>query len=59
MKAQWTAVDEYIDRSLVKPDAALDFVLEASAAAGLPRLPCAALNSALPSAMFGLALRMP
>ena len=47
MKAQWTAVDEYIDRSLVKPDAALDFVLEASAAAGLPAISVSASQGKL------------
>lgn len=32
----WTAVDEYIDDTLVKPDPALDAALEASRAAKLP-----------------------
>src|SRR5437870_12685949 len=33
---QWTAVDHYLTDLLVKPDAALDAALKASAAAGLP-----------------------
>lgn len=33
---QWTAVDHYISRLFVPPDAALEAALEASAAAGLP-----------------------
>src|SRR5262245_2236863 len=32
----WTAVDRYITDTLVRPDAALDEVLSASGAAGLP-----------------------
>jgi predicted O-methyltransferase YrrM len=35
---RWTAVDRYIDGSLVKADVALDAVLEESAAAGLPAI---------------------
>ena len=34
----WTAVDQYIAEMLVAPDAALDAALEASNAAGLPRI---------------------
>jgi predicted O-methyltransferase YrrM len=34
----WTAIDEYIDDLFVHPDAALDAALEASDAAGLPRI---------------------
>lgn len=33
---QWTAVDQYITDTLVRPDATLEEVLRASAAAGLP-----------------------
>ena len=33
---RWTAVDRYLADRLLKPDAALDAALEASAAAGLP-----------------------
>lgn len=33
---RWTAVDRYITESLVRPDATMDAVLRASAAAGLP-----------------------
>jgi predicted O-methyltransferase YrrM len=33
---QWTAVDRYITETLVRPDATMDAVLQASAAAGLP-----------------------
>jgi len=35
---QWTAVDRYITEMLVPPDAALEAALEASDAAGLPRI---------------------
>jgi predicted O-methyltransferase YrrM len=35
---QWTAVDRYIEDSLLESDPALDGVLEASAAAGLPSI---------------------
>lgn len=35
---QWTAVDNYINDLLVKPDAALNAALEASVAAGLPAI---------------------
>jgi predicted O-methyltransferase YrrM len=35
---QWTAVDQYFTQLLVKPDAALDAALDASAAAGLPAI---------------------
>jgi predicted O-methyltransferase YrrM len=34
----WTAVDRYINDLVVRPDAALDATLEASAAAGLPAI---------------------
>jgi predicted O-methyltransferase YrrM len=34
----WTAVDQYINDTLVRPDAALDAALEASIAAGLPQI---------------------
>ncbi|MGA7539781.1 MAG: O-methyltransferase [Steroidobacteraceae bacterium] len=34
----WTAVDDYLDELIVRPDAALNFALEASQAAGLPRI---------------------
>jgi len=34
----WTAIDEYISRTLVANDAALDSALEASEAAGLPHI---------------------
>ncbi|MBK9125993.1 MAG: O-methyltransferase [Chloroflexi bacterium] len=34
----WTAVDEYIQRTLVPPDPALDAALDASAEAGLPEI---------------------
>jgi predicted O-methyltransferase YrrM len=34
----WTAVDQYISDTLVRPDAALDAALEASVAAGLPQI---------------------
>lgn len=34
----WTAVDDYLTRCLVQPDAALDAVLTESAAAGLPAI---------------------
>lgn len=34
----WTQVDDYLTETLVKPDAALDAALEASAAAGLPSI---------------------
>jgi predicted O-methyltransferase YrrM len=34
----WTAVDDYFDRALVPSDPALDAALEASVAAGLPRI---------------------
>ena len=37
-EALWTAVDEYITRMLVPPDAALDGALEASNGAGLPAI---------------------
>jgi predicted O-methyltransferase YrrM len=37
-KEQWTAVDRYLTDLLVAPDAALDAVLEASAAACLPAI---------------------
>jgi predicted O-methyltransferase YrrM len=33
---RWTAVDRYITETLVRPDATMDAVLQASAAAGLP-----------------------
>jgi predicted O-methyltransferase YrrM len=33
---RWTAVDRYITETLVRPDATMDAVLRASAAAGLP-----------------------
>jgi predicted O-methyltransferase YrrM len=33
---EWTAVDEYVTKLLVKPDAALETALEASADAGMP-----------------------
>jgi predicted O-methyltransferase YrrM len=33
---QWTAVDRYLNELLVRPDAALDAALQASAAVGLP-----------------------
>ena len=35
---QWTAVDHYVTEMLVPPDAALEAALEASDAAGLPRI---------------------
>ena len=35
---QWTAVDRYVTEMLVPPDAALEAALEASDAAGLPRI---------------------
>jgi predicted O-methyltransferase YrrM len=35
---QWTAVDSYVTDLIVRPDAALDAALEASAAAGLPAI---------------------
>ena len=35
---RWTAVDQYVDRLLVKPDGALDAALDASTAAGLPAI---------------------
>jgi len=35
---QWTAVDEFLSKSLLSPDTALDSALEASAAAGLPAI---------------------
>ena len=35
---QWTAVDRYVTEMLVPPDAALEAALEASEAAGLPRI---------------------
>src|SRR4029450_5553346 len=35
-KERWTAVDRYITETLVRPDATMDAVLRASAAAGLP-----------------------
>lgn len=35
-QARWDAVDEYIKDLVVRPDAALDAAIEASAAAGLP-----------------------
>jgi predicted O-methyltransferase YrrM len=35
---QWTAVDRYITETLVPPDAVLEAALEASDAAGLPRI---------------------
>src|SRR2546422_10508071 len=35
---RWTAVDRYITDVLVRPDAALDAALEASAGAGLPAI---------------------
>src|SRR4051812_32283113 len=34
----WTAVDQYISDTLVRPDASLDAALEASVAAGLPQI---------------------
>ncbi|MGH6837517.1 MAG: O-methyltransferase [Methylocella sp.] len=37
-EALWTAVDQYITRMLVPPDAALNAALEASDAAGLPAI---------------------
>jgi predicted O-methyltransferase YrrM len=37
-EALWTAVDQYITRMLVPPDAALNATLEASDAAGLPAI---------------------
>jgi predicted O-methyltransferase YrrM len=37
MQERWTAVERYLTDLLVPPDATLDAVLEASAAAGLPR----------------------
>ncbi|MGH3758266.1 O-methyltransferase [Actinophytocola sp.] len=37
-QAQWDAVDDYFSGLLVGPDAALDAALEASDAAGLPRI---------------------
>ncbi len=33
---QWTAVDEYVNRLVVRPDAALDQAVAATAAAGMP-----------------------
>ena len=36
--ARWTEVDHYLDELLVRPDAALDAALAASAAAGLPAI---------------------
>jgi predicted O-methyltransferase YrrM len=35
-QAQWTAVDDYLTKALVRPDAILDAVLRACEAAGLP-----------------------
>ena len=35
---QWTAVDRYITEMLISPDAALEAAVEASEAAGLPRI---------------------
>ncbi len=35
---QWTAVDEYINTLVVRPDAALDAALAAAAAAGMPAI---------------------
>jgi predicted O-methyltransferase YrrM len=35
---QWNAVDEYINRLVVRPDAALDAALAAGAAAGMPAI---------------------
>jgi predicted O-methyltransferase YrrM len=40
---QWTAIDEFLSKSLLAPDPVLDAALEASAAAGLPSIqvsPC-------------------
>lgn len=40
---QWSAIDEYLDKSLIAPDAVLDSALQTSAAAGLPSIqvsPC-------------------
>jgi predicted O-methyltransferase YrrM len=34
----WTAVDDYLNDLIVRPDAALDAALEASAAGGLPQI---------------------
>jgi predicted O-methyltransferase YrrM len=38
MQDRWTAVDSYIDATLIGPDGDLDAVLEASTAAGLPAI---------------------
>ncbi len=38
IQEQWTAVDRYFNDVLVRPDAALDTTLRASAAAGLPAI---------------------
>src|SRR5436305_13730529 len=38
MREQWEAVDRYFADLLVRPDAALEASLEASAAAGLPEI---------------------
>jgi predicted O-methyltransferase YrrM len=43
----WNDVDDYLSRSLVQPDAALDRALEASAAAGLPPIQVSAAQGKL------------
>jgi predicted O-methyltransferase YrrM len=37
-ESQWTAVDTYLNRTLLKPDSALEAALRANAAAGLPAI---------------------
>lgn len=44
---QWTSVDRYVEDALIPPDPALDKVLEASAAAGLPAIQVSASQGKL------------
>lgn len=44
---QWTAVDDYVNALVVRPDAALDSALEATAAAGMPAIAVSAAQGKL------------
>lgn len=44
---QWTAVDEYINATVVRPDDALDAALKATAAAGMPPIAVSAAQGKL------------